>query len=149
MGGAELTSDPPAASNDEKSLSELLDELCPYYMSMGVPYDLFWYGDYCQLKYYVRKHELELEQKNQELYLSGAYSFEAFISALANLHFDGKHHKPVSYIEKPFDIFKKKTEESKEKTEEEQYEENMKIVKQLKDWTESYMAKKRVINNDA
>ena len=49
-----------------RTFAELADELCPQYMSIGVPYNEYWYGDYTQLAYYRKAFELQRERVNYD-----------------------------------------------------------------------------------
>lgn len=89
------------------SLAEQLDEWCAFYMSIGVPYDEFWYGNYCKLKYYVMAHRLKKKMDNEKLWLQGMYNYEAFQVTLANGFKDKKSGKTYKYAEKPYDIVPK------------------------------------------
>lgn len=79
-------------------------------MTYGMTYDEFWYGKPILAKYYREKHKLDIERRNQELWLQGLYIYDAFAVVLSNAF--SKHSK-AKYIEKPFDLFPK-TEEEKQ-----------------------------------
>ena len=66
------------------TFSEYADELCGYYMALGVPEKEYWYGDPTHLKYYVKKHEIEIENKNYDAWLQGLYIYDAIGLALNN-----------------------------------------------------------------
>lgn len=95
----------------EQSFSDTLDQLCAYYMTLGVPCDEFWNGDYTLLKFYVRKHKLALEQKNEEMWLQGAYNYRAMLVAIEN---NFSKHPVLRYPDKPVRITEL-TEKEKEK----------------------------------
>jgi len=81
----------------------MLDKQCAYYMMIGVSYDEFWYGDYSKLKYFRELHNLEIERKNQELWMQGLYFYEAICCALENAF--AKSGTPrKKYPEKPHRI---------------------------------------------
>lgn len=80
------------------SLSDALDKLCVYYMSIGVSYDEFWHGDYTKLKYYVRLHNLNVERQNEQLWLQGMYFYEGFCAALSKAF---NKHSNAKYPDKP------------------------------------------------
>lgn len=82
----------------EQSFSDTLDKLCTYYMALGVSADEFWNGDYTMLKFYVEKHKIAVEQKNEELWLQGVYVYEALCVALSNAFSKNSHAK---YPDKP------------------------------------------------
>ena len=106
---------PPLSNVDideqsEQSFSDTLDKLCAYYMAMGVPCSEFWDGDYTLLKFYVHKHKIAVEQKNEELWLQGAYFYEAIATALANAF---SKHSNAKYPEKPHRLTELSEEEKK------------------------------------
>lgn len=80
------------------SFGDMLDKLCVYYMSIGVPYEEFWYGDYTKLKYYVRLHNLNVERQNEQLWLQGMYFYEALSVALSKSF---NKHSNAKYPDKP------------------------------------------------
>lgn len=77
----------------------------------GMTYEQYWNCDSALVKYYRAKHKLEVEQRNQELWLQGLYNFNAISTALSNIHLDGKHHKINKYLEEPIDLFEKTVKE--------------------------------------
>lgn len=113
---------PSEEENKEESdtpIGDMLDKICPYYMMIGVSYDEFWNGDYTHLKYYVERYNLEIERRNQELWLQGLYFYDALTTVISNaLAKKGSGQK--KYPEKPYRIT--------EKTEEEKKEEKQKMV---------------------
>ena len=120
-GGAEgvIPPETPSSTESEEWVADWLEELCPYYMFLGVSCDEFWHGDYTKLKYYVQAYELKREAKSQEMWLQGLYNFDAFSIALSNLHFDGKRHKVNRYRESPIRLLPLTKAEKREKAEQE------------------------------
>lgn len=70
--------------------------------------DLFWAY---RFSYYTRVREEE-EKTNFELWLQGAYFYDALCVALSNSFGKGKQQK---YVEKPFSLTQEKQEEEKQK----------------------------------
>ena len=105
--------DDPDAPPDNRTLGERLDELCLYYMAMGVPYDEFWYGDYCALKYYEAAYLRKRKVRNEEFWMQGVYNFAAHQTTLGNI-FRGRGHKAQEYLQKPISFFPKTAEELQE-----------------------------------
>ena len=109
------------------TFGEILDEYCAVYLSIGVPCQEFWFGDYTYLKHYVRafeiKQERETEDKNFFAYLSGLYNNNA-LAANMNTYIwwkGGKRSRqPDPYMSKPIPITerekKQDLEERKRKT---------------------------------
>ena len=98
-GIAPIDFDNQSARNE--SFSDYLDKLCVYWMHYGVPYDVFWNGDYTQLKYYAEAYKLDVERRNQELWLQGMYNYEAFATVMSRMM--DKHSK-AKYPDKPYRI---------------------------------------------
>lgn len=105
----------------------MLDEYCAFYMTIGVPCEMFWYGDYTLLKHYVRAYEMkrerELEDRNFDAYLAGYYNNIALSSVIGTYMWwkAGKKGKPPEpYISKPVPISEREKkadlEERKRKT---------------------------------
>ena len=71
-------------------------------------YEQFWDGDPCLVKYYRRAAELNLEKKNQELWLQGMYIYEALCDVAPVMHAMAKKGtKPHPYPEAPYPISEK------------------------------------------
>lgn len=125
----------PSVSDIE--YGEWLDECCAYYMTIGVPVKEFWFGDYTMLKYYVKAHELRAEQSNQEMWWQGYYDFIAYSTALSNLNFSGKKHKPNEYIKEPIRITPLSEEEKQAKAQEARKH----MVNELNAWAKAWERK--------
>lgn len=105
-----LPSEEEEKQKSDTPISDMLDKLCPYYMMIGVSYDEFWNGDYTRLKYYVEKHKLEIEKRNQELWLQGLYNFDALTTAISNALAKSASQRK-KYPEKPYRITEQSEEE--------------------------------------
>ena len=95
----------------------------PYYLAIGMPYELFWYGEPTLVKAYREAHEMRSAQKNQELWMQGKYNLCAFRSVIEALSYGlsgGKGSKPSEYPHEPFPVteYEKKTltEKNKQRT---------------------------------
>lgn len=76
----------------------------PYYLAIGMPYEVFWNGDPRLVKAYREAHELRNIQKNQECWVQGVYVFRAVKSVVEALSYGmsgGKGSKPSNYPEEP------------------------------------------------
>lgn len=78
-------------------------------MLYGMTYEQFWFGDPWIAKAYKEKHLLERRQRNEEMWVNGAYQLSALSVALNNAF---NKHK-IEYMREPFNIFPK-TEAEKE-----------------------------------
>ena len=88
-----------------QSYGEIFEQLCPYYMSIGMSYDEFWDGDVSRVKAYRTANELRDKRRNQELWLQGMYFYEALCDASALFRFTMKKTiKPEPYLKEPYPI---------------------------------------------
>lgn len=77
------------------------------YMSWGMSYEDFWHGKPILASFYYEKHLIDIEQRNQELWLQGLYIYDALAVALNN-SFSKQKQK---YISEPIRIIPKTEEE--------------------------------------
>lgn len=77
------------------------------YLSWGMSYEEFWHGKPILASFYYEKHLIDIEQRNQELWLQGLYIYDALVVALNN-SFSKKKEK---YISEPIRIVPKTEEE--------------------------------------
>lgn len=73
-------------------------------MSMGMSYEDYWDGDACKARYYRRMDVLRQERRNCDLWLLGAYVYEALLDASPALNPMSRKHKPFPYRETPFPV---------------------------------------------
>lgn len=124
----------------QKTYAEALEEICSYYMAIGMPRDEFWYGDYSALKDYRKAYELKNAQKNQELYVLGGYIFDGVTIALSNA-FRKKGERSMPYLEKPYPLTGGKAEEVEETEEEIEAKREaakQKIIKDFSTWADNW-----------
>lgn len=95
--------------------------------------DEYWHGDPVLARAYREKHMLEVEQKNQELWLQGLYIYDAVAVAIGNA-FSKRKQK---YIEKPIRITPLTDEEKEQKAK----EERQKVVEYLNAFAANWNAK--------
>lgn len=107
-------------------LEQELNKYCPFYMSIGMTYDQYWYGDPTMarhfLKAYRMKEKREAEKQKWIMWEQGLYVYEAICDVAPILRAFSKSTKPLPYPSKPHnldeDIEKQKDEEMKKKKEE-------------------------------
>ena len=100
------------------SLTDLFEKQCPIYMSFGMTYDEFWYGEPYRTKFYRESYKLKVKQKDEELWIQGMYIYEALCKVSPILHaFSKKGTKPLPKTEHTYtyDAPEYKTEEEKQK----------------------------------
>ena len=89
------------SSKTKHTLSDELDQLCKYYMGMGVSYEDFWHGDYCKLKFIEENYFVGLEQENFKAWMNGIYVYQAFSTVLAAAF---SKRSELKYPEKPLNF---------------------------------------------
>ena len=99
------------------SYSEKFEELCGYYLSLGMTYEEYWEGDPEMTKHYREKHRCEMDQRNTELWLQGVYIYEALMDVAPLINIFDKHRKAIPYRTEPYPLTKRAEERRKEKEE--------------------------------
>lgn len=94
------------------------EEMCAFYMSIGMTYEQYWDGDNVLTKYYKKADELKRERENHFLWLQGIYVYEAIIDASPILNPMSKKHKPTPYRSEPIPITQMGSEEAEERANE-------------------------------
>ena len=89
-----------------QSFSNVFEQLCPYYMSIGMSYDEFWNGDVDMVKAYRKANELRDRRRNQDLWLQGRYFYDALCAASPLYRFTMKKGviKPEPYTQEPYPV---------------------------------------------
>ena len=112
------------------SYTEVFEKQCPFFMSIGMSYQEFWYEDCWIANYYLKAYTIKKDQINEQLWLQGMYVFEAILCASPVLHaFSKKGTKPLPYAEKPFLMDKiNPVEKTQEQIEREKENERLKAI---------------------
>lgn len=106
-----------------KTYTEKFHELFPYYLSIGMTEEQYWDRDSTLVVAYRKAEELKTNRKNQEMWLQGAYMYEALCRASPLLHaFAKKGTKPIPYIAEPFAITEKQAEYRQEEKEKKNFD---------------------------
>ena len=84
---------------------KLFDEAFPSYLAMGMTYDEFYNQDHTLAIAYRKAFELKRNEQNQNLWLLGAYVYQAIARVSPLFNPFSKHPKPESYLDKPFPIY--------------------------------------------
>lgn len=104
------------------SLREAFEKACPVYMSYGMSYDDFWYGDVRMHRMYRKAHRLEISEQNTMLWLQGRYVYDAIFAVSPTLRAFSKARRPEKYTEKPYDLFAEDRRRTEDKEARERYE---------------------------
>ena len=124
--------------------TEQFYEVFPYYLSIGMTYELFWDGDPMLCKYYREAEEIRQEKKNQELWLQGMYFYEAMADVSPLLHaFAKKGTKAQPYPDAPYPITKKECDRLEKESERKLFEKGKRFMDAL---TQQTNAKFKEVN---
>ena len=96
-------------------LYKQFEEVCPFFMSIGMTYEQFWYDDVELTKYYLKAFELkekrEAEKNKWARWEQGLYVYEAICYASPILRAFSKATKPLPYPRKPYGFEEKEKKE--------------------------------------
>ena len=122
------------------SLTQLFEEQCPIYMSYGMTYDEYWFGEPYRTKFYRDAFKLKQKRMDEQLWLQGMYIYEALCDVSPVLHaFSKSGTKPLPYPKVPWGMeeYEKKLEEkerNKEPTAQEVENERLKAQIFFSNW---------------
>ena len=109
-------------------LHKKFEELCPYYISIGMTYEQFWYGDVSMTRMYQEAFKIKQRREAIEtkwtIWEQGLYIYEAFCDVSPILRAFSKATEPLQYSKEPYEInkyydeyYRKEKEEEKEENE--------------------------------
>lgn len=89
--------------------TEVFERDFPYFLSIGMTYEQYWYGDTWLVHDYIEAQKFKMEQREYELWLQGLYTFNALQSALSvSEFFRSKGSRPIPYPKKPHGVWERK-----------------------------------------
>lgn len=94
-----------------RKYSEIFDECCPFYLSIGMTLSEYWDGDNDLPRYARKAFEMRQKRENQQAWLNGLYTYDALISALSHLSPNKSSHK--DYATKPYSFSAQESEQEK------------------------------------
>lgn len=124
-------------------LYEYFKEMCPFFISIGMTYEQFWYDDMsiaqAYLKAYEIKQEREIEVDQWNIWKQGMYIYEALCDVSPVLHaFSKKGTKPLPYPSAPYGkegyVQEQKEKQQKEPTKQEIENERLKAQLFFNNW---------------
>ena len=125
-------------------LHKKFEELCPFYMSIGMSYKEFWEDDVALTKVYLAAYRLK-EKREYELikwknWEQGLYIYEALCDVSPILRAFSKAEKPLPYSERPYGMEEKEKKEQKEKKQKEDKRKELELYKAqilFKNWAKA------------
>lgn len=111
------------------SYHEICENLCPDYLAMGMTLDEYWNGD-PEYAVFVRKSfQLKQKQTNYQLWLQGAYIYEALLDVSPMFHDLIKDPKPIPYAKEPYALTETDKQERERNEAEEQDKKNQATIR--------------------
>ena len=86
------------------SLKEYFDELFVYALSIGMSYEQYWYEDTDLLNAYIKAEQIRQKKRNNEMWLQGAYIYNAVGSLAPILNGMVKNPKAQPYMQSPIPL---------------------------------------------
>lgn len=111
--------------------SDRFEELCGYYLSIGMSYEDYWDGDCCMTKYYRKKDTLDRERRNYDLWLQGAYIYEALLDASPVFNPLSAKKKPHPYRETPIPLTANESKKIEEMNKQKQLENGREAMRMM------------------
>lgn len=109
-------------STESVYLTDTLNNLCPYYMAMGMSYDDYWNGDPYMARFYREAFKQKVRNENTMLHVQAQYIYEV-LGCMASLYDPfAKRRKPEKFRDHPYDLFPEDAEATQERLERERYE---------------------------
>ena len=97
--GSELLED--REPTEDKTQTEMFEEAFPYYLSLGMTYEQFFYEDPWLAFFYREASKKRIEHENFIAWLQGSYVYEGLLVSLARV-LGGKND--VNYTDKPYEL---------------------------------------------
>lgn len=113
----------------EPSYSDKFNELFPYYLSIGMTEEQYWDKDCTLVVAFRKSDEIKMNRRNQEMWLQGAYFYDALYRISPVLHaFAKKGTKPMPYLSEAYAITERQAEARKEEKEKSVYDKGKKLM---------------------
>ena len=89
-------------------LTNEFNKCCPFYISLGMTYEQFWYGDPTMTKDYAESYKIKEKREAERIkwttWEQGLYVYEAICAASPILRAFSKATKPLPYPQKPYGV---------------------------------------------
>ncbi len=122
-------SDGSSAAAPLSTYTEKFNELFPHYLSIGMTEEQYWDKDCTLVAAYRKAEEFRMNRRNQEMWLQGAYFYDALCRVSPILHaFAKKGTKPVPYLSEAYALTEKQVELKEEKHAKGVYDKGKKLM---------------------
>ena len=111
---------------------DIFDEMLPHYLAMGMPYDMYWDGEYGTKTAFRKAYQIRLENEQRMADVNNWYMGQYLIGALqaVPLFVGGLNTKGITLPEYPDKPFLQKAEEKKKEEDRQKQEEDQSKVAQ-------------------
>lgn len=86
----------------EKTYTEIFEELCPLFLSIGMTYKEYWEGNNELPSLYLKKFKLEQERVNEQAWLMGLYVYDTLCNLAPMFRPFSKKVNIKPYRKEPF-----------------------------------------------
>ena len=97
---------------------EYLDELFTFAFAIGMTFDQYWHDDPALINLFVKAEKVKQRKRNTEMWLQGAYIYNAIGALVPVINPFSKEHRAKPYLKQPIPI----SEEEKAEQERDKYE---------------------------
>ena len=123
-------------------LKIVFEEVCPFFISIGMTYNQFWYDDVSIAKAYLKAFKIKQKRENEieewRMWKQGVYTYEALCDVSPVLHaFAKKGTKPLPFPTKPYGIEENNIEKTEAQKEQEAENERLRAIIKFKSWAKS------------
>lgn len=120
-------------------LSKQFEEVCPFFISIGMTYDQFWKDDVTIATQYLKAYKLKMKRETEitewNIWKQGMYIYEALCDVSPVLHaFAKQGTKPLPYSKMPYGMEEHEKNINNEPTEQEVKNERLKAQIFFKNW---------------
>lgn len=132
-----------------QTYTDYFNEVFPYYLSIGMTYELFWHGDAALVKAYRKAQEIQNQKRNEEMWMQGLYIYEALCDVAPILRaFAKKNAKPTPYATQPYPLKSEKKNKDEKKTEKKLMEKARRTMDTLATKINARFAAKKGVNEN-
>lgn len=99
-------------------MSDVFNEVCPYYLNMGMTLAQFWDKSPYWAVYVRKSYALQRQEHNQEMWWQGFYVYHAFGAVMAEFSYGlsgRKGAKPKGYLKQPIPITTREKDDEKQR----------------------------------
>ena len=107
----------PSETSEPLTMTELFNLAFPEYLAIGMSSYEYWHGESWLVVAYRKAHELQRRQRNYEMWMQGAYIYDALlkVAPVMRAAFTKGKVEPGKYPEEPWPLSEEEAEARKER----------------------------------